>query len=200
MSPNFQTRNFESAPGVGVALNSEPGTPNSVYPDLPANTESRVRASVDRTEGDNMKKYLLILGMSAVFLIGVSFSVRAQIIDTIDANIPFSFTVNNTTVPAGTYTITRLDSAPNVMLIRDQEGHAAAIFLAKDAVVTKEPRETELIFNRIGDTYFLSKIFEEGSKTGVVLPKPRAERDLEKEALTVRVESVSVHAALNAKR
>jgi len=147
-----------------------------------------------------MKKYLLILGMSAVFVIGVSFSARAQIIDTIDADIPFSFTVNNTTVPAGTYTLTRLDSAPNVMLIRDRDGHAAAIFLTRDAVMTKEPRETELIFDRIGDTYFLSKIFEEGNKIGIGLPKPRAERDLEKEASTMRVESVVVHAALNAKR
>ena len=147
-----------------------------------------------------MKKYLLTLGMCAVFVIGVSVSARAQIIDTIDVNIPFSFIIQNTTVPAGTYTITRLDSAPNVMVIRDQDGHAAALFLARDAVMGKEPRETELIFNRIGDEYFLSKIFEEGNQIGLSLPKPRAERELEKEASTMRVESVVVHAALNAKR
>lgn len=49
------------------------------------------------------------------------------------------------------------------------------------ATLEKRPDQTELIFDRVGDQYFLTEMFEAGNSIGVELPKSRAERKLEKE-------------------
>src|SRR5262249_38282747 len=110
--------------------------------------------------------------------------------------------VQNKTLPAGNYSVTRIGPSYDVMAIRDEEGHTVAMFLTESAMLRKEPDKTELIFERIGDEYFLSKIFEEGNNLGVELPKPRAERDLERETATASIQSVEVPAqlAVNSKR
>jgi hypothetical protein len=47
------------------------------------------------------------------------------------------------------------------------------IFLTGTAQAAREPKQTELIFDRFGDQYFLSEIFEEGNHVGVELPESR---------------------------
>jgi hypothetical protein len=122
--------------------------------------------------------------------------------DTIEADVPFDFTVRHQVLPAGHYTIKRLDdSRPGAMTIRGSDSHEARIFLTGDAQIAKEPRHTELIFDRVGDHYFLSKIFEAGNNYGVEVQKSRAERKLETEGAMLERQSVAVPArvSINAK-
>ncbi|HMG33211.1 MAG TPA: hypothetical protein VKM94_04665 [Blastocatellia bacterium] len=139
-----------------------------------------------------MKKWLFILGMSAILVIAGALAVRAQIVDTIDVEIPFGFTVQNKMFPAGKYSLVTLGTTRDVMALRDERGRTVTMFLTESDILTKEPEKTELVFDRIGDEYFLSRIFEEGNTIGVELPKPRAERDLEKTTAMVQVQSVEV--------
>ena len=70
------------------------------------------------------------------------------------------------------------------------------------AETLRQPDQTKLVFDRVGDQYFLSEIFEEGSNVGVELKKSPSERQLEKEGAMSEPNSVSVpgHSGVNARR
>ena len=146
-----------------------------------------------------MKKLLMVVLTLSLFAIEGVIRARAQVVDTIVADVPFGFTVRDHTLPAGSYVIKRLDSQPGVMEIRDADGERVVLFLTGSAQAAKEPKQTELIFDRFGDQYFLAEIFELGNGTGAQVPKSRAERSLEKEIATVKV-SVPARNAINAMR
>lgn len=144
-----------------------------------------------------MRNLLMIVLTLSLFAIEGTTRASAQVVDTIVADVPFGFVVRDNTLPAGSYTIKRLDSQPGVMEIRDAEGERVLVFLTRSAQASKEPKQSELIFDRIGDRYFLSEIFEHENRTGVDLPKSRTERSLEKEIASVKV-SVPARNAINA--
>lgn len=144
-----------------------------------------------------MRKVLLIV--VSLFWIGIAGRIpaHAQVVDTIEADIPFSFTVRNTTLPAGRYTVERVYTVdPNVMEIRSRDAHSATLVIVENAEIAKAPEMAELIFDRVGDQYFLSEIFEGGSNAGVALPKSHAERQMEKEGAMIQV--VALPAVLTA--
>ena len=131
--------------------------------------------------------------MSFVLSISGLTTARAQVIDTVVADIPFGFVIRDTTLPAGEYSIRRVNSAdPSVMIISSNEGHRHVIFVVNSAQAKQEPRQTELIFDRAGDQYFLSEIFEGWDSHGVELPKSPSERKLEKEGAKVQLDSVVI--------
>jgi hypothetical protein len=134
-------------------------------------------------------KSLLLLVMALSLLAIAGGTARAQVVDSIVADIPFGFTVRHTTLPAGHYTIKRLGLTPDVMEIRGADYQRPVIFLVESAQVSNGPKRTELIF---GDQYFLSKVFEEGNSIGVEVPPSRSERRLRKEGAMIQVHSVTV--------
>lgn len=72
------------------------------------------------------------------------------------ADIPFAFTVGDTPLPAGEYTV----SAPVAGLIRianEQTGDAATVSISHGN--HDSGRDSKLLFNRYGDRYFLHRIF-----------------------------------------
>ena len=144
-----------------------------------------------------MKKLLMFVLTLSLFAIGKATHVRAQVDETIVADVPFGFVVRDHSLPAGSYTIKRLDSQPGVMEIRDAEGQRVLLFLTGSAQTAKEPKQAELIFDRFGDQYFLAEIFEEGNRSGIELQKSRAERSLEKEIAMMKV-TVPARNAVNA--
>jgi len=100
---------------------------------------------------------------------------------TIEANIPHSFVVEKTTLPAGKYIIKVADpnGDPSVMEIRSASGHTAVVFETEGAQPREMPKKTELVFDKVGDTYFLSEVLVSGDETGARLPKSRMEERLE---------------------
>ncbi|HSB10964.1 MAG TPA: hypothetical protein VLM38_15865 [Blastocatellia bacterium] len=148
-----------------------------------------------------MRNVFLIVVTLSLMAIAGRIPAHAQVIDALEADIPFGFTVRNTTLPAGEYTIKRVNSRDDVVMeIRSADGQSRMVFMVESAQTAKAPARPELIFDRVGDRYFLSEIFEEGSTIGVELPKSHAERKLEKEGAMVQVHSVTVPGVLNAAR
>jgi len=153
----------------------------------------KLSLSKEQNGREEMRKNLLIAVMSFVLSISGLTTARAQVVDTVEADIPFGFTINDTTMPAGEYTIKRVSAEnPNVMVISSKEGHRNELFVVNSAQAKSEPQQTELLFDRVGDQYFLSEIFESWDVNGVKLPKPRSERKLEKTGATVQVDAVVV--------
>lgn len=148
-----------------------------------------------------MKKLLLVV--VTLSLLGIAgHAVNAQVTDTIVADIPFDFTVRNTTLPAGKYTIKSLGPIlEGTMEIRNEDSHKAIFFLAESAQAKEGPAHSELIFDRVGNQYFLSEIFETGDRLGAQVAKTRAEKRLEKEGAVIEIHSVTVPAenAVNAR-
>ena len=111
---------------------------------------------------------------------------------TVEANIPQAFIVKDTTLPAGKYTIKVLDELePSVLEIRSANGRTAVLFDTEATQPRNMPGKTELVFDKIGDTYFLSRIFVEGDDSGNQLPKSRMEQRLEGKSLKAEQHSVA---------
>jgi len=75
----------------------------------------------------------------------------------VQAAVPFNFTVNGDSVPAGTYIIGSDVAAPNVITISDRAKHVSLMAIAlRDGNQTRPANK--LVFHKYGDQYFLSEI------------------------------------------
>jgi len=72
------------------------------------------------------------------------------------ANIPFGFYVENKWVPSGTYTLTSDSTNPTVIAIRNGDSKVSLLSVGhtEDAV----PGSHSLVFEKIGEDYFLREI------------------------------------------
>lgn len=120
----------------------------------------------------------MLLTVSAVAVLG-SMSLRAQTKAT--AAVPFEFAAQNTTLPAGDYTLERLSptSAANVLLIRNVESGKSIAMLVSWGVSECKGNKSAIVFHRVGDRYFLAEIKTE-AVTGHV-PPSKLERELASE-------------------
>jgi len=98
----------------------------------------------------------------------------AQIIDNVDFTTSFAFTVGNSTMPAGSYTIRPDDDNPQVLLLQGK--NAAALFQVEPAAALQTPSKTEVVFSRYGKSYVLKNIWIEGSDTGAETIPAEGER------------------------
>jgi hypothetical protein len=127
----------------------------------------------------NLGKLLL-----ALCLLTVGSGIANAQIDTgvtIRADVPYTFIVGDTTLAAGKYEIRALDDMPGVLELRSVSGHAV-VNVDAESVLTKDEKiasKCELVFDKVGDRYFLSQVFVEGSSSGSELAKSRMEKRLE---------------------
>ena len=100
----------------------------------------------------------------------------------VEANVPFAFVVGNTTVPAGKYEIRGInDNTPGVLELRRAKGRKMLAFETEAAQTRdNEPAtKTELVFDKVGDKYFLSQVWVAGNGSGSQLLKSKTEKRLE---------------------
>jgi hypothetical protein len=129
----------------------------------------------------NLGKLFLTLCLLAVGG-GVVANAQISTIPGIQADVPFAFQVGDTTLPAGKYDIKALDdNEPNVLEIRSVNGGKSIVFETEDAQKREDKvaKKTELVFDKVGDQYFLSQVWVEGTPTGSELAKSKSEKRLE---------------------
>jgi len=93
------------------------------------------------------------------------------------AKIPFAFQAGSQVMPAGTYNISTADG--HILMLRDLNSKAAEFLMVEDASTTHTPKKSAVVFDRVGDKYFLRQVWTANSNSGVECPKPRAEKELE---------------------
>lgn len=104
---------------------------------------------------------------------------HAQIIGEIKADIPFQFYAGTANLPAGEYVLRMMDNSNlRIMEIRSADGATSALFLVGDTRADSVPRTGELIFNKYGNLYFLSSVFDEGNPDGSEVPKSQYEKNV----------------------
>ena len=91
-------------------------------------------------------------------------------------NIPFDFSVGNTTLKAGSYTIEELQSGILVLSSSDDKEHQFAMTFPGDS--DKQSQESHLVFIRYGSDVFLRKVFLSSNEDCQELPESSREREI----------------------
>jgi len=121
---------------------------------------------------------LMLLFIALVFALALyPHKAHAQVIGNLEVNIPFQFHAGNVKLPPGKYLIHMLDSADTgVMEITNADGSTAALFEVQQAQANSSPGKSELIFDKYGNRYFLTKLFDEGNPSGSQVLESRYEK------------------------
>ncbi|HEY1207414.1 MAG: hypothetical protein ABSH46_14495 [Bryobacteraceae bacterium] len=98
-------------------------------------------------------------------------SASAQSPETLQVNVPFTFTINNVYMPAGEYSIGRpgIDNS-GLLVMRSSDGRHTAFFMGSAAARGSAPAQSSLVFRHEGFDYSLADIWWAGSTTGLQLP------------------------------
>src|SRR5882672_4000324 len=116
---------------------------------------------------NNLKN--LFFALCLVSGCGLATAVSAQIPSdvTVQANIPYTFMVGDTRLAAGKYTVKVADDNDlHLMEIKSADGCTSVFFETVAAVSSEIPGKTELVFDKIGDDYFLSQVWLVGNRSG----------------------------------
>ncbi len=123
------------------------------------------------------KKLIYLFVLLGAVLVGVGTKAQAQIVGVMDANIPFQFRAGGANLPAGKYIIKVLDTSNvNILEIESVDRGTAALFDTEDARADRMPQKSELIFDHVGDRYFLTRIFDADDEYGAEVVNPRRSR------------------------
>ena len=93
----------------------------------------------------------------------------AQSAESVQAKIPFDFTVGQATLPAGEYRLSYDPAeAQGVLTVRSADGHHE-VFVLTEPVDAKHgmPNANKLVFEREGTRYVLSEVFTDDSSVGL---------------------------------
>ena len=118
----------------------------------------------------------------------------------VKATVPFDFAVGNSRLPAGTYTITTVDSPSSTGLaIRSDSGKVTVLINAY--ADGKQSKNSKLVFDKYGDQYFMREILCSNADMNVELPVSKAEKQSQRqEASLPNSDRGQVFVALNEAR
>jgi hypothetical protein len=108
---------------------------------------------------------------STLVAAGASFAQDQQL----KATVPFNFTVGDSTLPAGTYTVGANTYSPDVLALRNREKHINILTIGRSD--ESNPRKVDvLVFHKYGNQYFLSQIRSEGASLNIDFTVTKAEK------------------------
>lgn len=127
----------------------------------------------------NLKTKLFLVA-SVLVLSGFS-AANAQIADgtSIKVTVPTAFTLKDESFEAGVYTIERTPNtadSPSLLIIRDADGDAM-IFDTMSSRAGAEAKATQLIFDTVGNTTYLTGIVVKGQSGKTEIVKTRKQAD-----------------------
>lgn len=109
---------------------------------------------------------------------------HAQSTSDIKFHIPFDSVAGKANLPAGDYTV-RVESGTATKIIRIRNADGKYLFTTGFSMPTRSRElsaQGKLVFNRYGDQYFLSQVWQPGVSNGQALPRSGAEREVAKNA------------------
>ena len=127
---------------------------------------------------NNTFKFLL----GAAFVVAASFTAASAQIgngSAIRVTIDHSFVVKDKTFPAGKYVISNVGDfggADDILKLQSLDGKKFIAFQTIGEELNEPAKDTALVFDRVGDEYFLSKIFVAGDTEGTDVEKSGAEK------------------------
>ncbi len=99
-------------------------------------------------------------------------AVHAQ--TSMNANVPFAFAVGDKQLPSGAYEVRDMGRA-TLIATRDGEGKVLGIY----QYAGPSNGETKLVFDKVGDRYFLRQIWTSVHGQGLQLPESKLEKEIQ---------------------
>jgi hypothetical protein len=93
----------------------------------------------------------------------------------VKASIPFNFVVGNHAYSAGEYTVRSMSQSSSAIRIDNADESEKGITLSDACQKGQPAAQTTLVFQRLGDNYFLYQIWTGGSSLGREFPMSKAE-------------------------
>ena len=151
------------------------------------------------------KQAFRTITMLSLLLLLAAVSVNAQRLsdNSIAVNIPFDFAFGETKLSAGNYTLRRivLPSSYDRLVIQSADGRGVThTGMTRPNRTSEVQKQSNVVFNRYGDQYFLSQVWLAGSDTGRDLFQSRKERNLAKESKLARSKSEHQKVVLTASK
>ena len=124
------------------------------------------------------------LFQASIFALVAAAAAFAQDSMQLKANVPFEFAVGNQTFPAGVYTVDAATAGS--LIVKSADHHGGTIAMTTGVQTLAAAPDAKLIFTRYGSQYFLTQVWPGGTHLGRQLPKARRERELAREAASLR--------------
>ena len=126
-------------------------------------------------------KIKILLGVS-ILMLGSIVAANAQIDNggAVRFEVSHSFVVNGKTLPAGRYAITdadSLDGTSDVLALRSIDGKESMLFSTIQKNYNEPAKDTALVFEQVGDTYYLTEIRTKGEDVGIQVEELHSEKD-----------------------
>jgi hypothetical protein len=122
----------------------------------------------------NLRSVLL-----ALTVLSLATAAQAQTTN-VKASIPFDFVVGNHAYPAGEYTVKSMGESGVAIRIDNADESEKGITLSDVCSSGRPATGTKLVFQRLGNNYFLYQIWTEGSSLGREFPKSKTQVQLAK--------------------
>jgi hypothetical protein len=104
-------------------------------------------------KGKFVSTLILLVGV-----LGLCVVAKAEVSEAIKLTVPFEFIVDGQTLPAGTYSLSRVAEAKlSGLILRNETAHTS-VFVLPTEVTDASSDKPEVSFKRVGEVYFLSKI------------------------------------------
>jgi hypothetical protein len=138
-----------------------------------------------------MKNVRMLLTI-VVLLAAVSVCLQAQDRSIVRATIPFAFTVENTNLPAGSYTFYVM-SPFNTLRLQNTDGGKGSMIRSIASPGSSYSTRSKLVFRHLGNAYFLTQVWEDGSDTHRELFMGSRAREMAKDWGYQQVASVEIY-------
>ena len=122
-----------------------------------------------------MKKQVLILSVVAAL---ATANVYAQETNRLKVDVPFSFHVGKSTMPAGQYDVRTNASAQGNLMLRSADCKSIVNVAARPAQAKASHDRGMLVFNHYNGEYFLSEVWNAGTTSGAELNKSKRELEI----------------------
>jgi hypothetical protein len=125
-------------------------------------------------KSNNIYGALMILALALIVSVPMTQAqVRAR------ASVPFDFSLDQQSMPAGTYEISSVGA--KVLAVRNLDTREARLVIESMHVQVSQASDTphaKLIFRKYGDQYFLAQIWDGQNHTGIGFPESKLEKEL----------------------
>jgi hypothetical protein len=112
-----------------------------------------------------------ILALTALISAGSAVAARADE-PLVTAKVPFAFVAGETHLPAGDYIVRSMSDDPSVLSIESKDGRLAVFALTIPAWTDDTSGKSELVFEKLDNQYFLSRVDRGDGDSREILLKP----------------------------
>jgi hypothetical protein len=114
----------------------------------------------------------------ALMTLIVAFSIAVPVVQAqqtiMTANVPFAFSVGEKQLPAGAYAVREMGRATLIQ----SKGYETSVLGVYSYAGPSKADETKLVFNKVGDHYFLAQIWTRARDQGLSVPQSKLEKEM----------------------